>query len=49
MLQILSIFVVILWIIVSIGTLKGVVSGKLFVAPCLADLRVEDKDAGKTA
>ncbi|KAJ5782083.1 malate permease [Penicillium paradoxum] len=46
---ILSLFVVVLWIIVSIGTLKGVVSGKLFFAPCLADLRVEDKDAAKVA
>lgn len=32
----------------SIGTLKGAVSGKLFFAPCLADLR-EDKDDGKRA
>ncbi|CAG8947412.1 unnamed protein product [Penicillium salamii] len=45
---ILSLSVVILWIVVSIGTLKGAVSGKLFFAPCLADLR-EDKDNGKTA
>jgi hypothetical protein len=36
---------------VSVGTLRGVVSGKLFVAPCLGDLRVveEDKDIGKAA
>lgn len=32
--------------IVSVGTLKGAVSGKLFHAPCLGDLPVpeEDKD-----
>jgi hypothetical protein len=37
--------------IVSVGTLKGAVSGKLFHAPCLGDLRVaeEDKDACKAA
>ncbi|KAJ5698142.1 hypothetical protein N7462_000147 [Penicillium macrosclerotiorum] len=48
---ILSVCVVVLWVIVSIGTLRGVISGKLFVAPCLADLRVpeEDKDVGKAA
>ncbi|KAJ0423297.1 voltage-dependent anion channel [Aspergillus carlsbadensis] len=36
---ILSVCVVILWIVVSVGTLKGVVSGRIFHAPCLADLR----------
>ncbi|KAJ6032938.1 uncharacterized protein N7446_008769 [Penicillium canescens] len=47
---ILSLFVVVLWVIVSLGTLKGTVSGKLFFAPCLADLRIEeDKDASKAA
>ncbi|KAJ6104112.1 hypothetical protein N7523_010432 [Penicillium sp. IBT 18751x] len=48
---ILSVFVVVLWIIVSVGTLKGAISGKLFHAPCLGDLRVteENKDAGKAA
>ncbi|KAJ5300461.1 short-chain dehydrogenase [Penicillium atrosanguineum] len=48
---ILSVFVVVLWIIVSVGTLKGAISGKLFYAPCLGDLRVaeEDRDAGKAA
>ncbi|CAL5869231.1 uncharacterized protein PFLUO_LOCUS3459 [Penicillium psychrofluorescens] len=50
---ILSLCVVGLWIMVSIGTLKGVVSGKLFLAPCLADLRVpeddKNKDGGKAA
>lgn len=49
--KILSLCVVILWIIVSVGTIKGLISGKLLFAPCLADLRVEeeDKDAGKAA
>jgi hypothetical protein len=37
--KILSVCVVILWIVVSLGTLKGVVSGRIFHAPCLADLR----------
>ncbi|OQD72554.1 hypothetical protein PENDEC_c020G04374 [Penicillium decumbens] len=48
---ILSVFVVVFWVIVSVGTLKGAVSGKLFHAPCLGDLRVmeEDKDTGKSA
>jgi hypothetical protein len=37
--------------IVSIGTLKGAVSGTLFHAPCLGDLRVaeEEKDVCKEA
>jgi hypothetical protein len=35
---------------VSLGTLKGIISGKLFFAPCLADLGIEeDKDVGKAA
>ncbi|KAJ5734081.1 hypothetical protein N7493_002867 [Penicillium malachiteum] len=48
--MILALFVVLLWIIISIGTLRRVISGRLFFAPCLADLRVleEDKKAGKT-
>lgn len=33
--------------VVSLGTLRGVVSGKLFHAPCLGDLRVEQKGKGK--
>ncbi|KAL1964832.1 hypothetical protein VTN77DRAFT_6334 [Rasamsonia byssochlamydoides] len=50
---IFSIAVTILWIVVSVGTVKGVLSGKLFYAPCLADLRVrkseEEKDGSKAA
>ncbi|KAJ5392483.1 hypothetical protein N7509_007973 [Penicillium cosmopolitanum] len=36
---ILSVLVVMLWMVVSMGTLRGVVSGKLFHAPCLGDLK----------
>ncbi|KAJ5109686.1 hypothetical protein N7532_002331 [Penicillium argentinense] len=47
---VISLFVVVLWGIVSLGTLRGVVSGKLFHAPCLADLRMEEeKDMNKAA
>ncbi|KAJ6018199.1 hypothetical protein N7451_001578 [Penicillium sp. IBT 35674x] len=47
---ILSLCVVVLWVVVGFRTLRGVISGKLFFAPCLADLRVvEDKEAGKAA
>lgn len=34
---ILSIIVVLLWIIVSLGTFKGALTGTMFVAPCLPD------------
>lgn len=50
--QILSLCVVVLWIVVSIGTLRGVVSGRLFFAPCLGDLKARDnenKDGTKAA
>ncbi|KAL2220761.1 putative C4-dicarboxylate transporter/malic acid transport protein [Thermoascus aurantiacus ATCC 26904] len=49
---ILSLFVVILWIVVFVGTAKGAISGKLFYAPCLAhlsDRHSEQKDATKAA
>ncbi|PYH64104.1 TDT family transporter [Aspergillus vadensis CBS 113365] len=49
---ILSLCVVVLWIVVSIGTLRGVVSGRLFFAPCLGDLKAredENKDGTKAA
>ncbi|KAJ5778674.1 hypothetical protein N7520_001920 [Penicillium odoratum] len=47
---IFSLCVVLLWVIVSIGTLLGVISGKIFFAPCLAGLRVvEEKEVGKAA
>ncbi|EAW10941.1 TDT family transporter [Aspergillus clavatus NRRL 1] len=41
---ILSLCVVVLWMVVSMGTLKGVVSGQLFFAPCLADLKMKEAD-----
>ncbi|KAE8326354.1 voltage-dependent anion channel [Aspergillus sergii] len=41
---IVSLCVVVLWVVVSVGTLKGVVSGQLFVAPCLANLRIKGED-----
>ncbi|KAE8375530.1 voltage-dependent anion channel [Aspergillus bertholletiae] len=46
---IVSLSVVVLWIVVSIGTLKGVISGEMFVAPCLANLKTkeENRDAAK--
>ena len=34
---IFSFIVVLLWIIVSVNTLKGVLTAKLFVGPCLPD------------
>ncbi|KAF7622501.1 hypothetical protein AFLA_009038 [Aspergillus flavus NRRL3357] len=48
---IVSLCVVVLWVVVSVGTLKGVVSGQLFVAPCLANLKIkeEDKDVTRAA
>lgn len=47
----MSICVVMLWIVVSAGTLKGVISGQMFHAPCLAELRPkeDEKDVGKVA
>lgn len=42
-------FVVALWIVVAIGTAKGAVSGELFYAPCLRNLKVEkdhDQEVG---
>ncbi|THC89839.1 hypothetical protein EYZ11_010707 [Aspergillus tanneri] len=49
---VLSLCVVVLWIVVSVGTLKGVVSGRLFFAPCLAALKAKEEgkeDASKAA
>jgi hypothetical protein len=37
--QILSIAVILLWIVVALGTAKGACSGKLFYAPCVANLK----------
>ncbi|OJJ08631.1 hypothetical protein ASPVEDRAFT_57662 [Aspergillus versicolor CBS 583.65] len=48
---IISLCVVALWIVVSVGTLKGVISGQMFHAPCLAELGVNEdgKDDSKVA
>ncbi|KAL2864942.1 TDT family transporter [Aspergillus lucknowensis] len=48
---ILSLCVVVLWVVVSMGTLKGVIAGHIFHAPCLADLRTKEdgQDIAKTA
>ncbi|KAI9931892.1 hypothetical protein MW887_009393 [Aspergillus wentii] len=45
--MILSILVVLLWIVVSTGTLKGIISGRLFMAPCLAEMKQKQKDAAE--
>ncbi|OJJ96173.1 hypothetical protein ASPACDRAFT_54579 [Aspergillus aculeatus ATCC 16872] len=39
---ILSLCVVVLWGVVGVGTLQGVLSGRLFFAPCLADLKARE-------
>ncbi|OJD14537.1 hypothetical protein AJ78_05118 [Emergomyces pasteurianus Ep9510] len=40
---ILSLCVLILWITISIGTIRGAITGNIFFAPCLSDLRVKRK------
>lgn len=42
-LQILSLTVVLLWILVTIFTIRGISNRTLFVAPCLAVLREKKK------
>ncbi|KAJ9194722.1 hypothetical protein DTO164E3_7143 [Paecilomyces variotii] len=49
---ILSLCVVALWIVVSLGTLKRAVTGDIFHAPCLAEIKPkqeEGRDASKAA
>ncbi|PYI20097.1 malate permease [Aspergillus violaceofuscus CBS 115571] len=50
---ILSVCVVVLWGVVGVGTLQGVLSGRLFFAPCLADLKAREdlrgEDGSKSA
>lgn len=41
--QILSLSVVLLWILVSLFTAKGVYDQNIFVAPCLADLQEKQR------
>ncbi|OAT00173.1 uncharacterized protein BDCG_16500 [Blastomyces dermatitidis ER-3] len=40
---ILTLCVLILWIIVSAGTIREVITGRVFFAPCLSDMRVKRK------
>jgi tellurite resistance protein TehA-like permease len=42
---IFSTCVVILWIVVALGTIKGAISGELFYAPCLANLKRQQREA----
>lgn len=42
--QILSLSVVLLWLIVSAFTVKGIYNRSLFVAPCLAELHKKQKE-----
>ncbi|KAL4801970.1 voltage-dependent anion channel [Aspergillus unguis] len=48
---IITLCVVVLWIVVSAGTLKGVITGTMFEAPCLADSGTKEdaKDVVKVA
>lgn len=36
--------VVLLWIVVTVGTVKGAISGELFYAPCLANLKRQQQE-----
>jgi hypothetical protein len=42
--QILSVAVILLWIVVALGTAKGAYTGKLFYAPCVANLKPKETD-----
>ena len=44
--QILSLSVVLLWVTVASRTLKMAVTGEMFQAPCLKDLREKNQAAG---
>jgi hypothetical protein len=37
--KIISLNVVILWFVVAVGTLKKAITGEIFYAPCLGDLK----------
>ena len=45
-LQIFSVAVTLLWVVVSVGTIKKAISGEIFVAPCLKDLDI-NKEKGQ--
>jgi hypothetical protein len=38
---------VLLWLVVSVGTIKGALSGQLFYAPCLKDMENREKERVK--
>lgn len=42
--QVLSLIVVIHWMVISVSTLKGVVSGKIFVGPGVAKVQRQGKE-----
>lgn len=48
-LQIFSVAVILLWIMVSVGTLKKALNGDIFVAPCLKDLEWTEKKREKSS
>lgn len=37
--------VILLWIVVALGTVKGAISGELFYAPCLANLKRQQQES----
>ena len=41
---ILSVSVILLWFVVALGTAKGAYSGKLFYAPCVANLKPKEAE-----
>ncbi|KAL3445994.1 voltage-dependent anion channel [Aspergillus insuetus] len=41
---IITLCVVVLWIVISLGTLKGVIAGTIFYSPCLAELRAKEME-----
>ncbi len=46
-LQIFSVTVVLLWLVVSYHTFRGIIRGDIFVAPCLKDLRRAEVQSGE--
>jgi hypothetical protein len=42
--QIFSVAVVLFWIVVSVRTAIGAISGEVFFAPCLADMSAGNED-----
>lgn len=33
--QVLTVTIVMMWLVIAAGTIRGVISGKMFFAPCL--------------